>query len=243
MIGPGLKQIPTDREAHAPEAHQHGVLGIHLKAQAPPQVGRIVARTPRGEPHHRGGHVPGHRHRERTLDQRGALAIGAAGRLSPGGKGRTHGAVDGIPTEIAHEHQRGFQLLSQLGGSRGHIRQHQHRARLLPKPGELCGDLPRQRLLQLLEGDEGGGRVGTEGIGLEHPHIPAAGAMFVGHRAEGQLQKCGGQGGGEHQPPLRLQPVQGGKHGGHPGAMAVAMAADTGVNQHGWRVPWRRRVC
>ena len=154
-----------------------------------------------------------------------------------------HRPIDRIPTEIAHEHQRSPHRLGQGGGGRRHIRQHQQRLPLLQQPGALGGQLRRQLLLQALERRKGGVGVGAEGIGLQHPHIPAAGAVLERHRAEGQPQERLRQRRGEHQTPLGLKAVQGREHRGHPGAMAVAMAADAGVDQHGSRAASWWRVC
>ena len=107
----------------------------------------------------------------------------------------------------------------------------------------LSRHLSRQLLLQLLKSGEGGRRIRAERISLNHPHIPAAGALLERNRAEGKLKKCRRQRRGQNQPPAGLAAMQGREHRSHPGTMAIAMAADAGVDQHGCKAERRISVC
>ncbi|WP_311133725.1 MULTISPECIES: hypothetical protein [unclassified Synechococcus] len=116
-------------------------------------------------------------------------------------------------------------------------------AALLRQPAGLGGDLIRQSPLQLRQGQQGGGGVDAEGIGLDGAHIPAAAAMLEGHGPEGAGEELGRQGRGDHQPPVGLPRRQGQQHRSHPRAMAIAVATDTGVDQHGTAWACSTSVC
>jgi hypothetical protein len=168
-------------------------------------------------------------------------ALGRGGG-PPGGEGTAHGPVDGIPAEIGHPHQRYPQLARKIRCRRGHIPEHQHRLALGPEPSHLRLDLGRQLLLELLEGSQRSHSVGTQGISLDHTHIPAARTLLKRHRPEGKLKKSGRQWGGEHKAPTGPPLMQGGEHRSHSRAVAKAVAAHTGVNQHGCSSGARIRV-
>ena len=147
-------------------------------------------------------------------------------------KRSAEGAIDLVPAEIAHPHQRGINGSSQLCCSRGNVPQNQHRPPLLTDPARLRLHLLRQSGIQLSQGDQRGGRIGTEGIGLNHPDIPAAGALFDVLIPQQQRQKPGTDPRTHHKAPVGTKPAQLLENGGIPGGMAKAMAAAADVNQH-----------
>ena len=92
----------------------------------------------------------------------------------------------------------------------------------------------RDRLgFKFSKGVQGPWRVTAEGIGLDHAHIPAAGANLHGIETKQIDQERLGNHGTDHQSPVRSKPMQLLKHGGIPGRMTKAMTAAADVNQHG----------
>ena len=103
------------------------------------------------------------------------------------------------------------------------------------QPAGFCLDLPRQLLLQALQGLHRGSGVTAKGIGLHHAHIPLAGPVFVVEPNKGSAQERRRQGGGEHKAAVRLAQSQGLQQRRHAGAMAKAMATDACHHQHRFR--------
>jgi hypothetical protein len=99
-------------------------------------------------------------------------------------------------------------------------------------PAGLGIDLSGQLPIQLLQRRQSGLGIGAQRICLDHTHIPAARPLLKRRRPKGQLQKSRGQRGGKHKPPAGLLLMQGGEHGRHTRAMAEAVAAHAGINQH-----------
>ena len=87
---------------------------------------------------------------------------------------------------------------------------------MLLQPSQLLFDLLRHLLLNGLQGRQGGVRVSAEGIGLNHPHVPAQVALFKRNLGKGQREKRRGQGRREHDAPARLQAVDGVQDRGDP---------------------------
>ena len=128
-------------------------------------------------------------------------------------------------------------LGGQACGGRRHVTQNQDRlvgvTALRLKPCRLAGDLGGQADLQVLQSLQGGRGIGAQGIGLDHTHIPLAGAVVKRHRPHRQFQKTTRQRAREHQAPVGSARRQRRQNRRTAGPMPESVGADAGNDQHG----------
>ena len=104
VIRPKLKQAGIQFQAEPAKTHLNKRLikGLELLIQQQRQRPRRAANKPK--PLFR--QTPLHREVERAAEQEFALLISLSGQVTPRAKRRPERAVDVIPTEIPHPHQR-----------------------------------------------------------------------------------------------------------------------------------------
>ncbi len=246
MVRPALQRGRRQIQAQATKADQHASLPRDVGRPAGRQIqccgqlgkgSRVEPRPRSGEPDGNLRNAPVDRHRQRAANQQLPLAVGRQGGSGPGGKGRTHGPIDRFPAEAGQPHQRSTQAGGQACGGRRHVTQNQDRlvgvTALRLKPCRLAGDLGGQADLQVLQSLQGGRGIGAQGIGLDHTHIPLAGAVVKRHRAHRQFQKTTRQRAREHQAPVGSARRQRRQNRRTAGPMPESVGADAGNDQHG----------
>ena len=230
MIRPVGEQLRIQIQAHAAETHLNDRLIQGLERllnhtwQRPRAAADQVKPLFRQSPIH--GEIKG------TAQQQLPAPIRLQSTLRHQLKRSAEGAIDLVPAEIAHPHQRGINGCSQLCCSGGNVPQNQHRSPLRTDPARLRLHLLRQSSIQLSQSDQRGGRVGAESIRLDHPDIPAAGSLFDVLIPQQQRQKPRTDQRTHHQTPVGTKSAQLLQHSRIPGRMAKAMAAAADVNQH-----------
>ena len=231
VVGPELKQIPRKGQAQASKPHQHQGSILGIKASLKIRRNGPRAGANQTEPLFR--QPPVHGEVKRAAQQQITAAVGLSSSIGPALEGRAQGAIDVIPPEIAHPHQRCIEALGQGGCGRGNVPDDQHRLPLRRKPESLSLDQGRQPLLQLIQGPEGGGAIHTERVGLHHAHIPLTRPLLNRCIPQQQVEYGGGQTRAHHQGPFRTQAAQLLEHRSIASRMAEAMAAAAEIDQHG----------